>query len=88
MHNTIMALCGCSLEIGEDDMATGTNGLNTLKCKISNVVHITDGLKNHAFTDLQSNMGNKEGFCERAVLALTNEIGGWINVRNISQVEC
>ncbi|XP_046141612.1 uncharacterized protein LOC114882103 [Osmia bicornis bicornis] len=79
LHNDTQSgqYAGALLKIGEDRLATDSNGLITLNCEFCNVVHNTEDLENNVYPDLQTNMGNREWLCERAILVLSVECHMW-----------
>lgn len=47
------------LKIGEDRLASDSNGMITLNSEFYNIVHNTDAMKNNVYSDLKINMSIK-----------------------------
>ncbi|XP_037871618.1 uncharacterized protein LOC119629558 [Bombyx mori] len=89
LHNDVQSgqYAAALLKIGEDRMAKDGNGMITLDREFCNVVHNPDDLNNFVYSELLTNMRNRDWLCERAILAPTNEMVGQINEQIMSRVE-
>ncbi|XP_050676831.1 ATP-dependent DNA helicase pif1-like [Leptidea sinapis] len=89
LHNDVHSgqYAAALLKIGEDRMAKDGNGMITLDREFCNVVHNPDDLNNFVYSELLTNMRNRDWLCERAILAPTNEMVGQINEQIMSRVE-
>ncbi|XP_050339695.1 uncharacterized protein LOC126766034 [Bactrocera neohumeralis] len=87
LHNDVQSgqYAAALLKIGEDCMAKDGNGMIRLDREFCNVLHNPDDVNNFVYSELLTNMRNREWLCERAILAPTNEMVGQINEQIMSR---